>query len=410
MQIINSVLNKKLLVFLLILTSLFQACKKESSGINPEISSVRLLDSTKRDKPITSAVPGTYIVIQGQGFQGLMEIYFNNEPAPFNSALNSDQNIVVVIPGSAPTKATDPNVPNELKIVTTHGTASFNFEIVAPDPVVSGMSNENAFPGAAVTITGTNFYFIKSVTFPGNKTVLNPVVNQQGTEISLVVPDGATTAGPITVKGDFGEGQSIFIFNNYRDPQVGFLANFEDGDPHFGWQWWGGNKTNDPGLFPGNTGTYIEVHPSGAVNAGDNSWYSDNRAVMVDASTPWVPSANMGDPIGNYALKFEISVKTPWTNGAFMIVPNGNFDYMARYAPWENAPGKKFQTKGWVTVTIPLTSFLSGGGTGSPAPNIAALTGGANAATMQIMLYNDSTTPIESFDAGVDNVRIVKIK
>jgi hypothetical protein len=97
-----------------------------------------------------------------------------------------------------------------------------------------------------------------------------------------------------------------------------------------------------------------------------------------------------------------------------MIAPNGNFNYLARYAPWQNSSSGQFVTNGWQTVTIPLTGFLSGSGSynpsGSAAPNIAALTGGSNSATIQIMLYNDSTTPLTSFDAAADNVRIVKIK
>jgi hypothetical protein len=134
---------------------------------------------------------------------------------------------------------------------------------------------------------------------------------------------------------------------------------------------------------------------------------------MVDAGV-WLPTARLADPIGDYALKFEVSTKIPWTSGSLMIVPNGNFNYMARYAPWEDAPGKQFVTNGWVTVTIPLTAFKKGTGNydpaGASAANIGALTGGTNKATLQLMLYNDGSTPITAFDIAVDNVRIVKIR
>lgn len=64
-------------------------------------------------------------------------------------------------------------------------------------------------------------------------------------------------------------------------------------------------------------------------------------------------------------------------------------------------------------VHLKLTNFRSGSGSynasGTPAPTIAALTGGTNAATLQMMLYNDGTTALTSFGAAVDNVRIVKV-
>jgi hypothetical protein len=97
-----------------------------------------------------------------------------------------------------------------------------------------------------------------------------------------------------------------------------------------------------------------------------------------------------------------------------MIAPNGNFNLMARYAPWSTVSSGQFLTTGWQTVTIPLNRFLTGTGnynpSGSPAANFAAMTGGSNAASLQLMLYNDSTTPLANFDAAVDNVRIVRIR
>jgi hypothetical protein len=202
-------------------------------------------------------------------------------------------------------------------------------------------------------------------------------------------------------------------------PKTGFLADFEWGDPFFGWQYWGGINTNDGTIYPNNTGQYIEVKPASTINAGDGAWYQDNRAVNV-ASAAW--TANMSDPIASYALKFEMNVKSSWKSGSMMIMTsaqinppsNTNWTYLARFAPWQNAPGGDAKTNGWVTVSIPLTAFLTtnNGGynsSGSVAPNFSALLGG-NTSVVQIMFYNDGKTAISGFDAAFDNVRVEKVQ
>jgi hypothetical protein len=419
MKNILSLLNRKIFVFLLITAGAIQiGCKKESNPA-PTIKAVRLLDSTHRDSTFTQALPGTAIILEGAGFSGLQHVYFNNMDAPFNAALLSDNNILIRIPSNAPTQATDPNVPSQIKVVTSHGQATYAFTLDAPPPVITAMSNENALAGETVTLTGSNFYLVKQVIFPGNIAVTNFTATPDGTQITVTVPSGITSGGPVQVAAKFGTGSSLFAFDNFKAPFPGFLANFEWGDPYFGWAYWGGINTNDGTLFPQNTGDYIEVHPSATINAGDGSWYADNRAVNV---SPAAWTVNMSDPITSYALKFEMNVKTSWKNGSFMITTSAevsppadkNWAYLARFAPWENSSTGDAKTNGWVTVSIPLTAFLltndgSYNAAGATAPNFNALMGGSTS-LIQIMLYNDSKTPMPIIDAAFDNVRVEKIK
>ncbi|MES2645944.1 MAG: glycan-binding surface protein [Bacteroidota bacterium] len=391
---------------------LFQfACKKESLSSNPpKINQLRAISPAPNDSVLTAALPGQYLVIQGSNLRSAHSISFNGFPATFNPGIFSDENLVVAVPLIA-WDSIPAGKLNILEVTTAGGTASYTFTVTAPVPSVSAISNENAVAGQEITISGSDFYGITKVTFPGGKDVTTIKANSSKS-LTLTVPDGVGS-GPVQITGAYGSGLSTIIFNNHVAPAVGFLANFTDGDPYFGWQWWGGNKTGDASIFPNNTGNYIQVHPPSAIGPNNGGWYADNRAVMVDKKE-WLPNANLSDPISNYALKFEISVKEPWKNGAFMIVPNGNFNFMARYAPWETSATKEYTTNGtWQTVVIPLTKFLSGTGSynasGAPAASIGGLTGGTNAASMQFMLYNDSATPLESFNAAIDNVRIVKL-
>ncbi len=401
--------NRKLFILLLVSCCLFQvACKKESSTGSPSITGIRAITP---DSSITAALPGQIVVIQGANLASATAISFNGFPASFNSGLFSNSNLVVRVPAISWDSIPSGKL-NTVDVQTAGGTATYKFTITPPAPNITSVSNENALAGETITINGTDFYGVTKVIFPGGIAGTN-LVSTGTTSITVTVPNGITTADSLTLTGAYGTGASKFVFDNYLSPGTGFLANFEDGNPYFGWQWWGGIKEKDASAYPNSTGNYVRIHPSGAINAGDASWYADNRAVMV-AGSPWVSSANLSDPIGNYALKFEIYVKIPWTNGSLMIAPAGNFNFLARYAPWEKTGTGSFVTNGWQTVTIPLTSFLSGSGSynasGKPAANIPALTGGTNAAAIQIMLYNDSATPLAAFDAAIDNVRIVKVQ
>ena len=402
------------LLLFIVATSFFtiSSCKKDTvvSGGVPSIKQIRAISPKPNDSVLTAALPGQYVVIQGSNLATTSQIWFNGFPASFNAALFSDSNLVVVIPriawDSIPTGKL-----NTVQVTTAGGTADFKFTVTPPLPTVTMVSNENAVGGSTLIITGSNFYGVTSVIFPGGKAGTNLIVTGT-TQLSVTVPAGITTGDVLKITGTFGIGTSNFIYANYLSPTTGYLANFEDGDKYFGWQYWGGIKSNDASVFPNNTGNYIRINPSSSINAGDGAWYSNNRAVMVNAGE-WVPAGNLGDPIANYALKFEVNIKTPWSNGSLLIVPNGNFNYMARYAPWTNT-ATAFVTNGWQTVTIPLTSFLKGTGnynpSGASAPTIATLTGGTNSASLQFMLNNDSATPLPAFNGAVDNVRIVKIQ
>ena len=94
------------------------ACKKDSSGNSgqPVISGVRSIDTTKRDSLFSEAMPGDLIVIQGNNFSGLQAVYFNDTSAYFNPAYATSTNIIVNIPSTAQTIATNPDVPNVVRV------------------------------------------------------------------------------------------------------------------------------------------------------------------------------------------------------------------------------------------------------------------------------------------------------
>jgi hypothetical protein len=266
-----------------------------------------------------------------------------------------------------------------------------------------------ALPGETIIIKGTDFFGVQKVIFPGNLEGSNLAVLDTAT-LTVTVPSALTASGPIQVVGTYGTGTNTnILFGDIAQP--GMLANFEDGHVKFGWAWWGGIKTNDATAFPGNRGNYIRIHPSGQINAGDGGWYADNRAVNV-ATQRWIAESSLGDPIADYALKFEVFIKEPWSAGNILIRIDGSWKYTARYEPWKKETTGVYRTNGWVTVTIPLTEFRLKAnnidGSGSSASSLTDLLGNGER-EVGFMLINDSSTPIAAFDAAFDNVRVVKM-
>ncbi|MDR0792061.1 MAG: glycan-binding surface protein [Chitinophagaceae bacterium] len=422
-------IGKKHWLFLLVaFVSIQTACKKDngSSGAAPVITSIATVDPLNRDSTFTQALPGTLIHIAGSGFDGILHIYINNMDVTFNSALGSNTSLIVTIPLNVPSPALDPTLPNQIKVVTTHGEATYNFTIIAPPPIIANVYNENAPAGSTLIIAGMNFYDISDVVFPGGISGTNIVTSDSGRLLTVTVPSGITTADTLHITGKYGTGASPTLFNTAGAPSMGFLADFNNGSPYFGWAYWNGTQTNQG--FPGNTGQFIQMNPVKElpIGPGNYVWYNNNgRGVMVNAGQ-WIASSAQ-DNVNNYAVKFELSVdpNTPWTLGELYIVTAvPKSEYTARYAPWETAPNGKFFTNGWMTVTIPLTSFIQGNYSYVPNPKppaqapkppstIADLTTSSYNQAIAIVLMNEGAVgdpAITAFNVAVDNVRIVKIK
>lgn len=398
-----------LITILIVIISLQISCKKNDNLGAPVITGLNAIAPAPDDSTLTQVTPGQLVVIQGKNFSDARQIFFDGYPASINPALNTNTTMVITVPAEITFTSLQPDVANTIKLITSRGETVFKFPVIPPPPVINSISNEFAHAGEKITMTGSFLYTVNKVVFPGNIEVTSGFTSvESGKSLQVTVPDNVTSGSTDSIAVETSGGIGKAAFHN----TFGMLANFEDGDPKFGWQWWGGIKSNDVSAFPGGWGNYIEIKPANTINAGDGSWYADNRAVMVDASA-W-EGVNLADPTTNYALKFEMSVKDPWTVGSLMIAINGNFNYLARYAPWEKTSNGQFKTDGWITVSISLNSFLSGSGnynpSGTPASNVGGLTGGNDGATIQIMLYNDGATPITAYDAAFDNVRVVKVQ
>lgn len=197
---------KKLLITVIAVVAFLPiACKKDagSSG-QPVVTGVRSIDTTKRDSLFTQATPGTLIVIEGNNFGGLQAVYFNDTSAYFNPSYVTSTTIIITIPSTAQTAATNPDVKNVIRIVTDHGETSYSFSLYLPPPTINSISFDNS--GSVVYINGNNFEGIQKITFPvsGNDTALSYEVNKTFTQITAEIPSGTPFPDSIRVYCTFG--------------------------------------------------------------------------------------------------------------------------------------------------------------------------------------------------------------
>jgi hypothetical protein len=177
-----------------------------ATGANPgtavSSSSFTVTPPTVTSFTPTSGPVGTQVVITGQGFLGATGVAFGGTAAASFTVNSNTQITATVAAGTTNGPVTVTNVSG-----TGRSTTNFN---VTPGPVIVSFTPTSGPVGASVTITGANFLGATVVEFNGlaaSSFTVNPV----GTQITAVVPSGAST-GPITVTTPNGTATSTANF------------------------------------------------------------------------------------------------------------------------------------------------------------------------------------------------------
>jgi hypothetical protein len=305
---------------------------------------------------------------------------------------------------------------DQVLLTTKSGSASL--KIVAT-PTITGVSNENASTGDSVYVYGTYLKNITAFTFAGT-TINSFTSSASGNSVGFVLP-ALTQSGPVSITTKFGSAATLYKVN---DIATGSISNWE-WSGNFNWQWWGGATltSGDPTSgwppynadFPGNSSLYM-VLKRPVLTPGEGNTWSDYAIRMNSAQ--WVPTANLNDPVDNWAFKFEVSVPQGWKGGSIVIFNDQGGTPVARWEPWQISATKTaaYSTKKWVTVTIPLSSFRAndtvlGEGKGAPITKITDITGPTGNTACTMYLHNYATTATSTgFNGAFDNIRVVKIK
>ncbi len=137
-----------------------------------------------------SAGAGTIVSIRGTNFSGVVSVSFGGVAARPFTVISPTEIRAVVGAGAS----------GDVVVNTTRGTASAAGFTYISAPTITGFTPASAFAGSTVTITGTNFTGVSSVSFGGvtaaSFTVISP------TEIRAVV--GVGSGGVVTVVASGG--------------------------------------------------------------------------------------------------------------------------------------------------------------------------------------------------------------
>ena len=354
------------------------------------------------------AAPGDSVYLYGSNLVLVQQFTYGGTKIPkFNSNANGTA-LGFLMPATTSDKF--------IVVTTKSGTAR---DTINAKPIIAGISNGNPDVGDSVYVYGAYLKTVQSISF-GGATITNFTEGPSGAYVKFVAPGKYSYAsGPVTIVTSYGTVSTAYKINTQNGDKVGLLADFEWGD-NFGYAWYGDEKMAFGPMadFNGSMGTNntMYIYFDSPALAGGASAYAplgnSNRG------NHWVPAANITDPPSQWALQFEISVARPWNGGTIYIRTELAGDsYVARYEPWK-IPGsnvtKAFKTKGWQTVTIPLSEFRSKVdqlGDGVSITQISQLLGstGANSYNMTLKNFSGSTTATGCY-AAIDNIRCVKIK
>lgn len=388
---------------------LFAACDLNSSndGGVPVIESVRHVhpDSAAAHQ-IEQVGPGETFVIVGSRLKSAQKVYLNGLEATFNPAFVTNSHMIILVPGDMPFGILDPDSEemNTIKLESQQGTVTFDFPILPPPPIVDRISYEFAPAGETIRLTGQYLYLVLEIIFPGGIEATDFEFAANGTWLDVVVPDGVAGPGDITITTQAGSNSSgpSATFHDVS----GMVCNFDDINPY---QWWSATLTDDPSLFPGNIGNYVYMQADG-IAGGDWAWWDGGRSINLNP-VQWVEPAYLDEPVGNFAMKFDVYVREEWITGTVLIRNDGDWSYIARYEPWNRGSNgvEPYQTDGWKTVTIPLTEFKTDNGEGSSASTLDSLLGNDGIRELGFMLINDSESEIQNFMTAFNNIRVVRI-
>jgi hypothetical protein len=371
----------------------------------PSITRVRNFDDSPNDTLLNQISPGQEINIIGYNLEEATEISFQGIPADLGGLIYTDSSAIITVPSNL--SGGSASLANMISYTTIYGSTTFSIKIVGP-PVVVRVSNENPVEGDSVFLYGDNLLGIEELTFAG-VTIAAHNVNADGTRVGFVVP-ALSASGPVAVTTEGGTFTSSY---NVNDIVSGGISNFEWSGP-FQWAWWGGAnlECGNPSSgwppynpdFPGNPSQYL-VLKSSPMNPGDGAEWS--TAIRME-NVQWLPVENLSDPIDAWVIKFEMNVPEDW-NGITITVTTSNGSAY-RYEPWKMSAGSQpFKTKGWQTISIPLSSFRASDGTGAPITSLINLLGSEGKSNMFFVMKNYGTgVSATGFNGAFDNFRVIK--
>lgn len=235
-------------LILMIGGAILTSCEKDAPGTptfskgTPVITRVYLLDTVAKhkDSSIVGAEPYKLLVINGENIGGVLNAYFNGYKTSFNPTYNTDNNLIITIPGEVPT---DGDIDNKIRLETSHGDASFDFKIIAKPAIYETDKITFGADRGDITIKGKNFADVSSVVFSGTTTevkIVSKTKDKIGNEtmvlrfptttVSQTTLDVTNSSGTVTARAfEFVNADVALVI--FADDFAKDYANNSWGDP-----------------------------------------------------------------------------------------------------------------------------------------------------------------------------------
>lgn len=317
------------------------SCTEDEDG-QPIITNVRV---TEKDSTIAGGEFNLTLAIQGSDLGSVQKVFFNDVEATLNPVYVTNSNIIVTVPDSPPT-----TISNKVTVVTSSGkTASFDFSVVLPKPIISGVYNEFALPGAENKVLGVYLYVISKVLVGETPVEITKVTS---TEITFIMPMDAVVDETVTVEGAGGTVTSTFKLH----PTEGNMVNFDIPATSWGSDvCWGDAERISPDASDLEviSGKYTRIKQSNLPQSG----YQGDWVI----STCWFDFSLDAAHHSTKMFKFEINVVEAWKAGYYEINISTEDGSLHQYIfkPWDNETFETsgYSTQGWRTIYIPLSDF-----------------------------------------------------
>ena len=254
-----------ILIAVVIVLASLSSCEEDET-YNPQIAS--MLSTNEDVVSASEGYPYDLIIVEGIELDNMSSVEFvageDTVDVVFNPALNSSVAVMFNVPFDE-TKGSQ--LGSQQIIFTNSNKESITeaFEILQPDPEISGFSPKRPKAGESTVIEGQWFQNLVSVTFGGE-----PVEYEQrsSTKIYIEIPEGSvpadvvvtTAVGSVTENLDVDLGYNVYLYDDF------------DGGTFPTNEWWtNGDLADVPVSFSdvdGIDGNYIEVTWSGSTTNG----------------------------------------------------------------------------------------------------------------------------------------------
>nr|WP_305123070.1 IPT/TIG domain-containing protein [Rufibacter sediminis] len=162
---------------------------------------------------------GTLVTVNGTNFPEVAGIGFYNAAGQVLFAEEMDRPSETSISGRVPEGA----VTGRIVVVNEEGEtiaeSGTDFTVTPPAPTITSLSSSSKPVGEPLLIYGTNLVGVRSITFNGIAATQYGTLGEDGTQLQVTVPVGATS-GPLVVTTDGGEAQTMF----YVGPSITSLS------------------------------------------------------------------------------------------------------------------------------------------------------------------------------------------